>query len=59
MMSLIRVFDKFGFLVQMIIFCVKALIPFSAFYLLVLIVFTVGMIIAGMDLYSDSLAGGA
>jgi len=58
-MSLVRVFEKFGFLVQMIIFCVKELIPFLGFYFLLLCVFTIGMIMAGMDLWPDSLAAGA
>ena len=43
----------------MIIFCVRELIPFLIFYFLLLIVFTVGMIIAGMDLWPNSLEASA
>ena len=41
LMFYIRIFDKFGFLVQMIIFCVSDLIPFMVFYFMCLFMFTI------------------
>ena len=59
MMSLIRIYEDFGFLVQMIIECVKELIPFLTVFILILILFTLSQIVINMNPHADSLVAGA
>ena len=59
LMSYIRIFENFGFLVQMIIFCVRDLIPFLCFYFMCLFVFTISGQVLGMepDSWADTAEG--
>ena len=59
LMQYIRIFENFGFLVQMIIFCVKDLMPFMCFYFMCLFVVTISLQVLGMqpDDWSDTAEG--
>lgn len=46
----IRIFEDFGFLVQMILLCVYDLIPFIISYLIFLILFTVCFVVLDMEI---------
>ena len=46
----IRVYEKYGFLVQMIIFCVIDLIPFILFYVSGLCVFSICYVVLNMEI---------
>ena len=46
----IRIFEEFGFLVQMIIFCVIDLIPFILSYALFLIIFSICYAVLEMEI---------
>ena len=46
----VRIFEQFGFLVQMIILCVVDLIPFIVSYLIFLALFSVCFVVLKMEI---------
>jgi hypothetical protein len=46
----VRIFEEYGFLVQMILLCVLDLIPFIVSYVLFLMIFTICFVVLKMEI---------
>lgn len=53
LLSYIRIYDDFGFLISMIMFCIKDLMPFLVSFVIFLLVFTVCFIVLNVSQDAD------
>jgi hypothetical protein len=50
----LRVFEEYGFLVQIIMSCVIDLIPFITFYMIFLFIFSITFLVLGMEIDKEN-----